>query len=151
VRLRLVRSALVISALLLFGSRASRAQTLAVSGNPGLLRITTAVAGSPPTAVSNGATTYTVTTPGANKTYRITAQLNANVPAGVTLTVTLAAPPSGTSLGAVTLTTVAQNVVTGIPKNTNATRSITYQFTGNVSAGVIASTSRIVTLTLVTP
>jgi hypothetical protein len=138
-------------ALLLLGGRASGAQTLTVSGNPGLLQITSAVAGSQPTAVSNAATTYTVTTPTANKTYRITAQLNANMPAGVTLTATLAAPPSGTSSGAVTLTTAAQNVVTGIPKNTNAARGITYQLNGNVSAGVIASTNRMVTFTLVTP
>jgi hypothetical protein len=41
--------------------------------------------------------------------------------------------------------------VTGIPRNTNATRAITYQLNGNVTAGVLASTSRLVTLTLVTP
>jgi hypothetical protein len=150
VRSRLTAPAFVVT-LLLLGSRVSRAQTLSVSGNPGALQVTTAVAGSQPTAVSNAATTYTVTTPNANKTYRITAQLNANMPAGVTLTLTLAAPPSATSAGAVTLTTAAQNVVTGIPKNTNATRAITYQLTGNTSAGVIASTNRLVTLTLVTP
>ena len=141
----------LIAALLLIGSRVAAAQTMAVSGNPGALRITTAVPGSQPTSVSNSTTTYTVTTPNANKTYRITAQLNANMPAGVMLTATFAAPAGATSVGPVALDVTARNVVTGIPKSTNSTQSITYQLSATTAAGVIASSTRMVTLTVITP
>lgn len=141
--------AAVATALLLMCSRAVCAQTLAVSGNPGALRISVAVAGSQPTSVSNGATTYTITTPNPARTYKMTAQLNAATPAGVTLTATFAAPAGATSVGAVPLDVTARDVVTGIPRSTNATQSITYQLDATVSAGVVASTSRTVTLTIV--
>lgn len=139
----------VFAALLLSGSRAASAQTISVSGNPAKLRITAAVAGSQPTSVSNSATTYTVVTPNpAGRTYKITAQLNAPVPANVTLTVTLAAPAGGTSVGPVALDMTARDVVTGIPRRTNSTRSITYQLSATVLAGVVASTNRNVLLTV---
>ena len=139
----------VIAALLLSGSRAAFAQTISVSGNPAALKITAAVAGSQPTSVSNSVTTYTVVTPNpANRTYKITAQLNAPMPANVTLTVTLAAPAGGTSVGPVPLDMTARDVVTGIPKSTNSTQSITYQLSATVLAGVVASTNRNVLLTV---
>lgn len=139
----------VVVALLLLGSRALRAQTVTVSGNPGLLGISAAVAGSQPTAVTNGSTTYTVTTPAPNRTYKVTAQLNAAMPNGVTLTASFAAPPGATSLGPVALGLTALDVVTGIPRNTNSTRSITYQLSATAAAGVIPLSSRTVTLTIV--
>src|SRR5437764_5519995 len=132
-------------------SRAAVAQTMAVSGNPASLHITAAVAGSQPTSVTNAVTTYTVTTPAANKTWRITAQLNVAMPTDVTLTGTFAAPPGATSVGAVALDLTARNVVTGIPKNTNATQGITYQLSALVTAGVIASSTRTLTLTVIQP
>lgn len=136
--------------LLLIGSgRAASAQTLAVSGNPGLLNVTSAIAGSEPVSVSNSSTTYTVTTPAPNRTYKITAQLNANMPAGVTLTATLAAPAGATSVGAVALDVTARDVVTGILRNTNSTQSITYQLDATAAAGVVALSSRTVTLTII--
>ena len=139
----------VFAALLLPGSRAVFAQTLAVSGNPAALKITAAVAGSQPTSVSNNLTTYTVVTPNpANRTYKITAQLTAPMPTNVTLTVTLAAPAGATSVGPVALDMTARDVVTGIPRSTNATRAITYQLSATVLAGVIASTNRSVLLTV---
>ncbi len=138
-----------VTVLLPFGGRTVGAQTLSVSGNPGLLRISAAVAGSEPTSVSNATSTYTVTTPSPNRTYKITAQLDANMPAGVTLTGTFAAPNRATSLGAIALDVTARDVVTGIPKNTNSTQAITYQLTATVAAGVVPTSTRLVTLTVI--
>lgn len=141
---------LVVAVPLLICGGAASAQTLSASGNPGLLRISTAVAGSEPVSVSNSVTTYTVTTPNANRTYAITAQLDANMPIGTTLTVTLAPPPpSAVSLGAVTLDVTARNVVTEITRNTNSTQNITYQLSATVAAGVIPSSNRTVTFTII--
>lgn len=133
----------------LLGTAPLGAQTIAVSGTPGLLRVSTAVAGSQPVAVSNATTTYTVTTPQPNRTYRISARLDAPMPLGLTLTATLAAPPGSTSLGAVALDATDRDVVTGIRRNTNTTRSITYQLSATVDAGVVPLSSRTVTLTIV--
>jgi hypothetical protein len=80
---------------------------------------------------------------------QITAQLNANMPAGTTLTATLAAPAGATSVGAIALTTTAQALVINIPRGIIATHSITYQFSATAAAGVIPNTSRTVTLTLI--
>ncbi len=136
--------------LLLVSGGAVGAQTISVSGNPGLLRISAAVAGSQPTAVTNATTTYTVTTPGGggNPTFLVTMRLNANTPAGVTLTATLAAPSGATSAGAVALDVTARNVVTGIRKNSTSTQSITYTLSATAAAGVVAYSSRTVTLTV---
>lgn len=120
-----------------------------MSGNPGLLRVSTAVAGSEPIAVSNSTTTYTVTTPNPNRAHKVQAQLNAAMPVGLTLAATLDPPPGATSLGPIALDMTARDVVTGIPRNTNSTQGITYTFTASVAAGVVPSTSRIVTLTIV--
>ena len=139
---------LVVVALLLSASPVI-AQTFSVAGSPGLLRISNAVAGSQPIPVSNSSTTYTVTTPNPNRLYNITAMLNAPMPAGVTLTATLAAPPGATSLGAIALDATARDVVTGIPRRTNATLGITYQLSALVTAGVVPNSSRTITLTLV--
>jgi len=142
---------LVFTALsLIVAGRAGVAQKVTVSGNPSLLRISNAVAGFDPTSVSTSATTYSVTTPGRpDRTYTITMQLNANMPGGVTLTATLAAPPGATSLGAVALEVTARNVVAGIKKHTSATQSITYALAATAAAGIIPNSSRTVTLTVI--
>ncbi len=137
-------------AVLALSARAAFAQTLTTAGTPGLMRVSSAVAGSQPAPITMAGGTYTVTTPTANKQYAITAQLNANMPTGLTLAITLAAPGQGSvSLGAVSLDVTARNVVTGIKKNMNATQSITYQFTATTAAGVIPLSSRTVTLTII--
>lgn len=138
----------MLAVLLLISGRAAAGQTLTAPLNPPALNITTAIAGSQPSSVSVNST-YTVTTPTPNKTYKITAELTQAMPAGVTLTVTFAAPPGGTSAGPVVLTTLPQDVVTGIPRNTVATPQITYQLSATVTAGPIGSTNRSVTLTIV--
>ena len=134
--------------LVVLHTQPASAQTLNVSGNPGLLRISSTIAGSEPIAVSNAATTYTVTTGNPNRLHRISARLSAPMPLGVTLTATLAAPPSATSLGPVALDGTDRDVVTNIPRRTTATQSITYILSATVAAGVIPNSSRTVTLTI---
>ena len=144
---------LLLAALVLTSIRALGAQTVSVSGNPALLRISTAVAGTDPTSVSNAVTTYTVTTPSpGNNKYQVLMSLNANMPAGVTLSATLAAPvgSNGTSNGAIALDVTPRSMVINIKKNFNGTASITYQLVATAAAGVIPNSSRTVTLTATT-
>lgn len=122
-------------------------QVLTVSGNPAPLNVGTAVAGSQPAAVSDNSTTYTVLVVVSS---HITAQLSSNTPAGVTLTINLAAPTGATSAGPVTLDATARNVVTSITNALAQTRGITYQLSALASAGVISSRTATVTLTVVT-
>ena len=144
------RVAVLSIAVLVLCARAAFAQTLTTAGTPGLLRISSAVAGSEPVAVSTSGGTYSITTPNPNRQYAITGQINANMPTGITLTVNLAAPGQGAvSLGAVALDVTARNLVTGIKKNMTATQSITYQLSATAAAGVIPLSSRTVTLTII--
>ena len=120
------------------------AASITVSGSPGNLVVNTAVAGSPPTSAIDATTTYTIVATGA--TLRgITGKLNTAPPAGVTITVTLAACGGGTSYGPIVLTTVAQNLVHGI-STTSCTAAITYQVDATAAAGVVALQSKTVTL-----
>jgi hypothetical protein len=150
------RAPTLICALLLMASTgALGAQTITVSGNPALLRISTAVAGSEPTAPAPDASrTFTVTTPnpGGNTKFQILMSLNANMPANVTLTATLGIPPgsNGVSTGAIALDVTPRALLTTIKKNITGTASTTYQLTATVAAGVIPLTSRIVTYTVTT-
>ena len=148
-RVRLCWMLAIAAALLPLGSGAVRAQTLSASGDPGLLRISVAVAGSEPIPVSNSTTTYTVTTPNPNRPHNITAQLNAAMPTGVTLTGTFDPPAGATSLGPIALDQTARAVVTGIPRRTNSTHSITYALSATVLAGVVPLSTRVITLTIV--
>ena len=128
---------------LAFGARDARAQ-ISVSGSPAAMKVTVAVAGSAPTAVSNALTTYSL---GSNPAghFTITASLNSPMPAGVTLKMTLAAS-KGTSAGAVALSTVAQNVVTLITRKMSG-QVITYNLSATAAAGVVPLQTRTVTLT----
>jgi len=129
---------------LAFGAREARAQ-VSVSGSPAAMKVTMAVAGSAPAAVSDALTTYSSATNPAPGHFSITASINSPMPAGVTLTITLAAS-QGSSAGAVTLSTVAQNVVTGITKKMNS-QTITYKLSATAAAGVVPLQTRQVTLT----
>jgi hypothetical protein len=129
-------------------TRDARAQ-ITVSGSPAQLTVKAAVAGLAPTAVSNSLTTYTVSAPVSPHSYTITAQINTTMPAGVTLDITLQSAGSGSSAGAVALTTTAKDVITGIrTKVTGAT--ITYQLSATSAAGVVAVQTRRVTFTAIT-
>jgi hypothetical protein len=106
-----------------------------------------AVPGSEPTSATDATTTYSIQTTPANR--RITASLNFPMPANTDLYITLQPPTGANGMGAVSLTTTDQNLVTGIPHHTNqGGLGITYQFSATVQAGTVSSTSRTVTFTV---
>lgn len=130
----------------------SRAQggtvgTVTVGAAPGLLRVNAAVAGLEPTAVT-GTSTITVKAQKANKPQKITAQLNAAMPAGLTLTLDMTAPTGATAQGTVTLDATARALMGNITNLTAETETLTYTFTATTAAGVVAAQSRTVTFTI---
>ena len=153
-------SSMVITGILVAGAAASAAaqtatQTVtfqvdainqvAVTGTPSL-DISAAVAGGAPTTVTSSGNTWAVTT---NQTgAKITASIGSAMPAGVTLSATLAAPAGGTSAGLKSLGTTAVDVVTGITKLNASGLALSYQLDATSAAGVITSTTRVVTYTI---
>lgn len=117
---------------------------ISVSGSPSLV-INSATAGSGLTSASASGS-YAVTTNGSLR--KITAQLDSNMPSGVTLTANLAAPTGGTSAGVVTLSSIAADVVTGISTVDQSGLGITYGLSATVAAGVVASGNKTVTYTI---
>ncbi len=119
---------------------------ISVSGNPGPLNVTTAVAGSAPTSATDATTTYAVTTN--NTARKVTGGLASAMPTGITLTASLAAPSGGTSAGAVTLTTTATSLVTGIANVAQGSLAITYTLAASVDAAQVAGSTNTVTYTI---
>ena len=70
------------------------------------------------------------------------------MPANVTLSLT-AASASGSSAGEQTLSTTAADVVTGLTGVAESGQTLTYGLSATVAAGVVASASKTVTLTIV--
>ncbi len=147
------RHAVVLTALILLCSWSSDARAqhsaLTVSGSPGTMTASTAVAGMAPTPVVDGITTYYVRARNPAGPQKIVAQLNAPMPAGTTLTINMVPPAGATSLGNVVLSVTPQDIVLNIDKIGGSTQGITYTFTATIAAGVVPAQSRIVTLSLV--
>ena len=118
---------------------------VAVTGSPSMT-ITAAVAGNAPTSVTSSGNSWAVTTN--QSTAKITASIGSAMPAGVTLSANLGAPAGATSAGLVALGTVAIDIVTGITKLNSSGLSLSYQLDATSAAGVITSTTRIVTYTI---
>jgi hypothetical protein len=118
---------------------------LSVSSATASLAVNAAVAGSAPTAVTDASTTYAITT---NEAKKITGAIDTAMPTGVTLKVTLAAPAGGTSSGDVTLSAIAADLVTGIATLNESGKTITYNLSATSAAGVVASATKTVTLTI---
>ncbi|HEY5439798.1 MAG TPA: hypothetical protein VIJ90_00825 [Gemmatimonadaceae bacterium] len=154
------RHAAAALALVLFAIPAAQAQTTATQtatfavnainqiafvGAPSMT-ITTAVAGSAPTSVTDALSTWAVTT---NQTgAKITASIASNMPTGLTLSATLAAPAGATSAGIKALSTVAVDMVTVITKLAQGGLVVTYTLDATPLAGVITSATRVVTYTI---
>jgi hypothetical protein len=121
---------------------------LSVSGAPSVLLINLAVPGSAPTSVTTAAgPTWSVTT---NQTAaKITASIPVAMAAGLTLSANMVAPGGGsTSAGLKALGTVAVDMVTGITKLNQAAMGLTYQLDATSAAGVVVSSTRVVTYTV---
>ena len=120
---------------------------LSVSGSPGALVVSTATAGQAPDMVTEGTTTYSITTNEADR--KITGAIDSAMPTGLTLRIALQAPAgSGSSVGPVTLGTSASDLVTGISTLNETGRTITYWLSATSAAGVVPSASKTVTLTI---
>jgi uncharacterized protein YceK len=121
--------------------------TIAVSGDPAAMSVG---AGGPGNTDTDASTTYDVVsnaTAGSPKT--ITAQLDLDMPTGVTLDATLAAPAGAASTGPQSLVSaMARNVVTGISNVTSTGNTITYTLTATTAAQAVAGATRTVTLTI---
>ena len=118
---------------------------IAFAGAPSLT-ITTATAGSAPTSVTDNTASWAVTT---NQTgAKITASIPAIMPAGLTLSSSLAAPAGATSAGFLALGTVAVDLVTGITKLAQNALVVTYKLDATAAAGVVASSTKVVTYTI---
>ena len=118
---------------------------VSVSGSP-TLTVTTAAAGSGPTSVTDATSSWAVTT---NQTgAKITASIASNMPAGLTLSVNLAAPTGATSNGSLALSTISADLVDGITKVAQSSLSVTYTLAATAAAGVVSSATRVVTYTI---
>ena len=152
------KTLLATMALMIGASSAAAAQTatqtvtfqvdainqIAFSGSPSLV-INTATAGSAPTAATASAS-WAVTTNQSGA--KITASIGSNMPAGLTLTASLAAPTGGSSAGAQSLSTTAVDLVTSITKLAEGSLGVTYSLSATPAAGVVSSTTRTVTYTI---
>jgi hypothetical protein len=119
---------------------------LGVSGAPAPLVVSTATAGSAPTSVTMGGSSYAITTNESNK--KITAAIDAPLPGGVTLEVSLAAPSGAASADFVPLGTSGADLVTGISNTTATALPINYRLSATTSAQV-GTQARTVTFTIV--
>jgi hypothetical protein len=141
----------IVCIVVAFAGRVAHAQdNVQFRAAPGSLIIGAAVAGSDPTGVSTSSAMYRVKVANGS-TKQIMASINSAMPAGTTMTISVAAPPGATSAGTVTLTTTPQTVVTNVTNSSfSADLAITYTLSATSAAGVIASANKTVTLA-VTP
>ncbi len=118
---------------------------IAFTGAPSLT-ITTAVAGSAPTSVTDATASWAVTT---NQTgAKITASIPLAMPAGLTLSSSLSAPTGGASASYQALGVTAVDLVTGITKLAQGSLGVSYKLDATAAAGVVASATRVVTYTI---
>ena len=119
---------------------------LAVSSPTVSLTVNSATAGSAPNSVSDSSTSYSITTNETNR--KITGQLSSDMPAGVTLAVSLAAPSGASSAGTQQLSSSPVDLVTGISTLNETGKTIAYTLSATSAAGVVPSASKTVTLTI---
>lgn len=137
---------LIVCSLLWTANAYALVDILTFSGNPATMTISTAVAGSNPTAVTDTSTTYSLT---AVLSTKISAVSNLAMPTGVTLQITLAAPAGATSQGPKTISTTSTDLVTSIAALTIAgPLAVTYTLSATVAAAIQSNTVRTITYTL---
>ncbi len=119
---------------------------ISVSGDPTPLSASLASAGSDPSDVTEESTFYSLTTNGCSE--KVVVCINAPMPTGTGLCVTVTAPNGATSVGCIDLDGSNQNVVTGITQVSQSNLQISYILQTTAAAGIITSTTRTVTFTL---
>jgi CheY-like chemotaxis protein len=155
----LSRTAIVSGLLLMVLAGSSAAQTatqtvtfqvdainlVGVAGTPSLT-VTTGTAGTATTSVTSSGESWAVTT---NQTgAKITASLASAMPAGLTLSATMTAPSGAASAGLQPLSTTAVDMVTTITRLSAPGLSMSYRLDATPAAGVVSSTTRVVTFTI---
>ena len=118
---------------------------IAFTGSPSLI-ISTATPGAASPSVTDATSTWAVTTNQSGA--KITASIPSAMPAGLTLSANLVAPTGGTSAGLKALGVVAVDMVTGVTKVAQGSLGVTYQLDATPAAGVVASSSKVVTYTI---
>lgn len=118
---------------------------IGVSGNPPPFDAVCATAGSSPCDIEDMSTFYAVTVNGSS--FRLMASINTPMPTGTLLYLDAAPPNGATSTGEVVLDVSDQDLVTGISQVAQSNLALCYTFQSTPAAGVIPSTTRIVTLT----
>jgi hypothetical protein len=144
-----MKKTLFVAILLLMAGMSTYAPAgnLKINGDPGPLIIVYGTAGFDPDPVTDATTSYDINDTVDNM--KIIGTLDAAMPPFTELRITLAAPTGAVSLGQVTLSTVAQDLVTGIDRHAmDFGLPISYEFAATVAAGVIPSSIRTVTVTL---
>lgn len=123
------------------------ADDIFISGNPGALIVNAADAGSQPNSVTDASTSYSIDITTSNK--KITGAIDSAMPANTYLRVTLTAPAGATSVGQITLSVTALDLVTGLTVGMNeGGLGIMYEFSASVEAGIVPSASKTVTFTI---
>jgi hypothetical protein len=119
---------------------------IVMSGLPSLV-----ISGAPVTgdtlAIATANASYAVTTNESSK--KITAELDQDMPAGLTLWVSLGQPTGASSAGAQVLSTTAADVVTDIAEVSESNLSVLYTLKATLGAGPVAAASRTVTFTII--
>lgn len=153
-----VKAALAASLALAFTSHVYAASTatttatfevtaineIGLNGTAPSLTVSTATAGAAPDAAT-ASQTYAVTT---NQTAKISAAIDSNMPSGLVLTASMAAPTGATSANAQVLSTVGQDLVTAITGLNESGLLLSYSLTATAAAGVVTSSTRTVTYTI---
>jgi hypothetical protein len=111
------------------------------------LTVDAATAGQEPDQATD-ATTYDITTNAALNSKKITGILSTAMPAGLTLQADVTAPTGGASAGFTTLTDSAVDLVNTIEMVAEAGIAIDFTLDALVSAGVVESAAKVLTLTL---
>ena len=111
------------------------------------LTITAATPGVDPTQVTDN-TTYDITTNCAADAKKLTAELNSDMPAGLTLKINMTAPTGATSPGAVTLAQAPVSALTAIDGVSEANINIEFSLDATAEAGVVGAANKTCTLTI---
>lgn len=118
-----------------------------IDGAAVTLTINSATAGAQPDQVTDS-TTYDITTNCADDGKKLTAAIDTDMPANTTLKLNATAPAGAVSPGAVTISSVAADVVTGIDAVAQGNINMTFSLDATVGAHVVGSASKTLTLTL---
>jgi hypothetical protein len=122
--------------------------TISVSGSPGAMTLTTATAGSAPTAVPDATTTYSLTNNAGEDSKMVTATMDRNTPADVTLEVTLEVPDAYATATKQILSTDTVKVLEHIGNVSVTGKTITYSLSAYKGAAAISAQSVEVTFTI---